>query len=98
MVSPFQRFLALTEWLFAQTGQTSGIAQDRLCELLFRYLVEALAMPAASAQALLASDYARQGKSLPLSIQRHTQARVGEGTAVTLALPRRQRRHRRADE
>jgi radical SAM superfamily enzyme YgiQ (UPF0313 family) len=36
--SPFARFLAFSDWLFEQTGSTSGMALPKLAERLFTYL------------------------------------------------------------
>lgn len=58
---PFDRFLKLSDWLFAQGNQTHQIALDRLFRLLSRGIVEALGLPAETVRAVLAADYVRSG-------------------------------------
>ncbi len=90
---PFARMLALSDWLFAEIGQTHQIALERLFRLLSRGLVEALGLDQQQARAVLASDYGRSGL-------RGTPAELGLAkTAVTAPGGRRgadrQRRHLR---
>jgi radical SAM superfamily enzyme YgiQ (UPF0313 family) len=59
--SPFARFLALSDWLFASTGKTHAIANERLYELVHDFLVERLDVPAALAASVLAEDYLASG-------------------------------------
>ncbi|MDD5209931.1 MAG: DUF4080 domain-containing protein [Elusimicrobiales bacterium] len=56
--SPFNNFLALSDWLYARTGQTHSISRARLRELLTVYLTEALKQPAEAAAALAGRDEA----------------------------------------
>ena len=59
--SPFAGFLKWSDWLFAQTGRTHGVALVRLMELLLDFLrAEAGVDPEEAKQALLA-DYRRGG-------------------------------------
>ncbi len=59
--SPFRNFLAFSDWLYAETRQTHAFAQERLVELVYRYLcVHQQTMPATAAAALLA-DYRGSG-------------------------------------
>lgn len=51
--APFARFLAFSDWLYAQTAQTHALAQERLVHLLFDYL-QGLGIDAGSE---LAADY-----------------------------------------
>ncbi|WP_047396846.1 B12-binding domain-containing radical SAM protein [Chitinibacter sp. ZOR0017] len=60
---PFERFMALSDWLYQHTDATHRIALDRLAKLVGVWLQEG-GMSAEAAEALLASDYAgKQGKS-----------------------------------
>jgi radical SAM superfamily enzyme YgiQ (UPF0313 family) len=59
--SPFARFLAWSDWLYAVTGKTHAIANERLYELLHQFLVTRLHVPAADATAALAADYLASG-------------------------------------
>lgn len=47
--SPFNNFLAFSDWLYERTGQTHAISRARLRELLEVYLLEMLNHPAAIA-------------------------------------------------
>ena len=59
--SPFARFLAFSDWLYAKTRQTHQIALERLFDLLYTGLIEALGITPAEAYAALACDYAQSG-------------------------------------
>lgn len=78
--APFARLMACADWLWARTGQTHGLAAERLYALLREYLVEAGA-PADAVDAALAADYAASG----------ARGRLQLGNA-----PRRQVRHAHA--
>jgi len=43
--SPFWSFLKFSDWLYAETKQTHGIALPRLTELVAHYLTEAMGLP-----------------------------------------------------
>lgn len=55
--SPFGRFLALSDWLFAQCGRAHALAAEELCELVHRWLLER----GVDAAATIAADYVRSG-------------------------------------
>ncbi|MCC7409000.1 MAG: DUF4080 domain-containing protein [Phycisphaeraceae bacterium] len=57
--SPFAAFLALTDWIYARTGQTHAIALARLRTLLREYLVETLGRPGDVIDGLLEHDARR---------------------------------------
>jgi hypothetical protein len=52
-------FAAFAEWLHGATRATSGIAMHRLAALLWQWLVEQRALPAAVVGAAMAADYER---------------------------------------
>lgn len=54
---PFQRFMATSDWIFSETGQTHKIALPKLFTLLHRALIELLAVEANTATTLLAADF-----------------------------------------
>jgi hypothetical protein len=54
--SPFNNFLALSDWLYARTGQTHSISRGRLRELLNGYLTEVLEQPSALVAAMAERD------------------------------------------
>ncbi len=90
--APFERFLALSDWLHAQTGRTHSIANEELYELLRRWLVEAGVAPAQAAETL-AADYVASGARGRLSFTDTAQPPRAQRTTIA---PRRQRRHLRA--
>jgi len=58
--SPFTRFYALSEWLYARTRQTHAIAHERMVHLIHDYLIE-LGSDEAEASACLIADYRATG-------------------------------------
>jgi radical SAM superfamily enzyme YgiQ (UPF0313 family) len=61
--SPFRSFLALGDWIYAETGQTHAIALARLAELIFRHLTEVRGHSASDVAETLWRDYQRVGRS-----------------------------------
>ncbi len=59
--TPFNRFLALSDWLYAKTRQTHQIALERLFDLLHTALQSELNVTETDATACLAHDYAVSG-------------------------------------
>jgi len=57
--TPFDNFMAWSDWLFAQSDATSGIALDRLAKLMAQWL-QTRGCARETADALLASDHAGQ--------------------------------------
>jgi hypothetical protein len=57
--SPFARFMALSDWLYAQLGQAHGIALNRLAELVFSWLTEQAHVSGETAGRALGRDWAR---------------------------------------
>ena len=92
---PFGRFMTLSDWLFAVTRQTHQFALGRLFDLLYRGLIEALAVAEPAARAALAADYRDSGaKSCPAFLQPTPSAdQRGKASGIAVA-PTRQARHR----
>jgi radical SAM superfamily enzyme YgiQ (UPF0313 family) len=61
--SPFQAFLALSDWLHGDLGRKHGIALVDLAEKLFRYLTDHKRMAKPAVAACLWRDYQRGGRS-----------------------------------
>lgn len=77
--SSFRGFLALSDWLYACTGQTHAISRARLRELLRVYLIEVLKYPAEVVGAAAARDETGcRGVSQPgIQRQARRQGRAG---------------------
>ncbi len=91
---PFGRFMALSDWLFATTGQTHQFALERLFDLLYRGLIEALGEAEPVARTALAADYRDSGaKSCPAFLHPNPPADHCGKAPRTAALIR-QARHR----
>jgi len=98
--SPFARFLAFTDWLYASSTQTHKISLPRLFEFLLAGLQELQFADAATIRAALTTDHhhnrlkgqPRWRNSAPID---HCQDHPGPATATLLptAHNRRQRRH-----
>ena len=58
---PFQRFMRLSDWLYATTSQTHKISLNRLFDLIYDGLVKTLAASPAQATEVLWRDYQRAG-------------------------------------
>ncbi|MBF0424562.1 MAG: B12-binding domain-containing radical SAM protein [Magnetococcales bacterium] len=54
--SPFTRFMALSDWIYATSGQTHQIALPRLCDLVETGLVQALGLSAELAAVTVQAD------------------------------------------
>ena len=68
--TPFDRFMQLSDWLYAQTGQTHRIALPRLFELIYQAMRDCLAVDETIARQVISDDFARTDyKHLPKSIQ-----------------------------
>ena len=76
--APFANFMALADWLYANTDATHRIALDRLARLVGEWLGE----QGIDAEAALGSDYAGQaGKFRPNQEKAVDKAGIGKGSA-----------------
>lgn len=67
---PFARFLQLSDWLFAATGKTYEIAQDRLFDWVFDWLTAEPGIDIHAVRDALASDFQGSGvRSIPKFMQ-----------------------------
>ena len=63
---PFARFLMFSDWLFATTGQTHQISQDRLFDLVYQWLIGEGGLDRDTVAAVLAEDFESSGiRSVP---------------------------------
>ena len=92
---PFGRFLTFSDWLFAATGQTHQFALERLFDLLYRGLIEALGVAEPTARDSLSEDYRHSaGKGRPAFLQPNGRNDASNRAAGTSHTPTRQARHR----
>lgn len=90
--APFARFMALSDWLYSETGKTHQIALDKLFELVYRGMVNRLGIAPAVAAATLGADYANSGGRAELSFIIPA-ARDRSAVGARTGGPQRQRRH-----
>ncbi|MGE0081363.1 MAG: DUF4080 domain-containing protein [Thiohalomonadaceae bacterium] len=94
--APFDNFLAFSDWLWADTGQTSRIALPRLFERLHAFLTARGDAPE-TVLAALAADCAVHGpKGCPAFLHPHLAA-LNKESKPQRAAPERQARHLRGD-
>jgi radical SAM superfamily enzyme YgiQ (UPF0313 family) len=93
--SPFARFLAFSDWLYARLGKRHGIALDVLAEALFDHLTCVLGLaPDLVARALLADFAAAGRRERPPFLQPFMAAPTIPARATPApTAPKRQRRH-----
>ncbi|MDS4020283.1 MAG: DUF4080 domain-containing protein [Candidatus Competibacter sp.] len=92
---PFGRFMTLSGWLFATTGQTHQFAVERLFDLVYRGLTEVLGIAEITARAALTEDYRSGGiKGCPAFLRPNQLAENRGQSSRTATVPIRQARHR----
>lgn len=87
--APFARFMAFSDWIFANTDATHRIALDRLAALVGQWLQQHDNMPAEEVKALLAGDYAGSAQHQQGASHKGHQAKEAKGKST----PQRQRQH-----
>ncbi len=90
---PFARFLAFSDWLYARTGQTHALAQERLVHLLHEHLCESGHAAEAQIEEALLADYRGTGGRSRLRFETGAVERVAPKKRKTRATPERQARH-----
>jgi len=92
--SPFHAFLRWSEWLYARTGRTDGIALVRLMELLFEFLTRDLNREPRVVAEGLWRDYQRGGRrDKPIFLRDFLPDEEPMPTRHKSAMPKRQARH-----
>ena len=92
--SPFSLLLALSDWLYEQTGRTDSIALSRLYQLFSQYLTEKAGIDQKIALQTLARDYQRAGRNdLPGFLRQESDPHALDGNVVPSTTPKRQARH-----
>jgi radical SAM superfamily enzyme YgiQ (UPF0313 family) len=91
--SPFANFLAFSDWLYARTGQTHALAQERLVHLLHDYLCGERGLADADVGAALVADYRATGGRTRLRFETGESTRPPPRARAAGATPSRQSRH-----
>ena len=91
---PFAHFLAFSDWLYARTGQTHALAQERIVQALYDFLTGIRGLDSEATGADLAADYHAAGGRSRLPFEPADAAmpapRTRKGPGAT---PTRQARH-----
>jgi len=91
--SPFEEFLAFSDWIHASLGRTSSIPLHTLAEALRRYVNEVGGQSLETVDRLLREDYAAAGRTeLPHWLQREGERNRPKRPLKTTPLPKRQAR------
>jgi radical SAM superfamily enzyme YgiQ (UPF0313 family) len=90
--TPFDRFMAFSDWLYAATGKTHQLALDRLYDLVYQWLAEVGGMKPEIARETIAHDFHASGAR---GVPRCLQATTGPvpPRVKTERTPKRQARH-----
>ena len=89
---PFARFMALSDWLYAQTDATHRIALERLAALVAHWLATQ-GHEEAEVAAALATDYAGQPRRAQQKEHVASKKAADKAQGLQAALPQRQARH-----
>lgn len=92
---PFDRFMQLSDWLFATTKQTHQLALDRLFDLVYQGLISVHGVAEEQAFATLYRDYQESGfKGAPKFLQTAIPPTISSSkTGTPVRVPARQLRH-----
>jgi len=91
--APFANFLAFADWLYANTGQTHALAQERLVHLLHEFLCNERRLPETETSAALLADYRATGGRSRLRFETGDVMRPPPRAQKSAATPERQARH-----
>jgi len=90
---PFAHFLAFSDWLYANTGQTHALAQERLVHLLHEFLCAIRQLDESDITEALLADYRATGGRSRLRFETGPVERSMPRKHAPDATPARQRRH-----
>ena len=92
--TPFERFLALSDWLYAKTRQTHQIALERLFDLLHAALPSLLNVSKEQTLSVLTHDYTLSGaRGAPKFLEALKQSKLSTPSKKMLSHAARQARH-----
>jgi len=89
--TPFEHFMAFSDWIYANTDATHRIALDRLAGLVSAWLQEQRGLDKDTVSALVSSDYAGNAKHKQGGEK--SNAPIEKSLSTTKATPQRQSRH-----
>jgi hypothetical protein len=97
--SPFEEFMAFSDWFYASESRRHGISLPHLIEHVFGWLTQTRGRPAAVIAAALFEDAQRSGhEELPAVVKAHLPASaiavISDRRAASVRTTRRQARHR----
>jgi hypothetical protein len=92
--SPFERFLAFGDWLYARLRRTHEIKLNTLAQSLYDFITREEGASAEETLSALAADFARAGQPLPSLVPHHSSA----GTPAQRGVRRTRRQLRHAGE
>ena len=93
-VSPFAAFMAFADWLWATSGQTSGLTPEALVDALFDYLSSQPGLTMAHVQNVLLNDYLASGaRASPRCLKGRLPRQEAPTLAGAKALTQRQAQH-----
>ncbi|HAV61785.1 MAG TPA: B12-binding domain-containing radical SAM protein [Verrucomicrobiales bacterium] len=91
--SPFNGLLQWSDWLFARTGRTHGVALIKLMQLLLEYLTEQAGVSEIEAATALLHDYRRTGHGDSPHFLAAARVELEPAAAARTSAGRRQQRH-----
>jgi hypothetical protein len=91
--SPFERFMAFADWLYARLRRTHEIAVNALAEALYDFLSTELHVDEGVVALAVKEDWARSAQSLPRFLREDGQPSRTRGAASRTGLGKRQERH-----
>jgi hypothetical protein len=91
--SPFARFMAFSDWLYATTGKTHELALERLMDWVVHWCSTEGAVPKAQIEAAITQDYQATGAKGKLAFMKRGLSVAGQPNAGSRTLPPRQQRH-----
>ncbi|MDH5570843.1 MAG: B12-binding domain-containing radical SAM protein [Gammaproteobacteria bacterium] len=86
LTQPFDNFMALSDWLYAETGQTHKFELQRLFKLLYRALIDILDCDLKEAETALTADFVQSGLKGRANFSEKTQQQEKKASGKTRQL------------
>jgi radical SAM superfamily enzyme YgiQ (UPF0313 family) len=91
--TPFVRFMAFSDWVYATTQKTHEFSLERLMDLVVQWCAEQGGVSAAQIEAAITGDYEATGAKGKLAFMKRGLSVAGASSKSKEALPPRQQRH-----